>query len=199
MGYLAGVPAGLTVAELAGADGLGRAVAILSTGVYHTTADGGQSWEVVGRMPIEAGANHAVGYVKLGPDGHVWATTFRAGAANDWLYRSAEPVGGAFVVSGEASPDAVGVAELSVQPNPTSRQATARLTLSAEAVSATVTLYDALGRRVATLHAGPLTAGRNSFEFNTAALPPGVYVTVARVSSVDTVEWTTTAQFTIVR
>ena len=81
-------------------------------------------------------------------------------------------------------------------PNPSSRQATARLTLGAEAASATVTLYDALGRRVATLHAGPLAAGQHAFEVDTGSLPAGVYAAVARVTSADA-DWTTTTPFTI--
>ena len=49
-----------------------------------------------------------------------------------------------------------------------------RVTL-AEAAPATVTLYDALGRRVARLHDGPLAAGATVLDLPASALPPGVY------------------------
>ena len=42
-------------------------------------------------------------------------------------------------------------------------------------------MFDVLGRRVAVLHAGVLAAGAHAFE--TASLPPGVYVVRAQSAS----------------
>ena len=65
-------------------------------------------------------------------------------------------------------------ASLTVGPNPTRGAATAALMLAAPA-DVTVTLYDALGRRVASLHRGPLAAGPSRWALP-GGLAPGVYV-----------------------
>lgn len=78
-------------------------------------------------------------------------------------------------VAGEPSPDASGLA-LSVSPNPSTGRGTVRLNLAVPAASATASVFDALGRRVADLHDGPLGAGPHDFAFDTAALAPGVYL-----------------------
>lgn len=67
------------------------------------------------------------------------------------------------------------VLELAVSPNPT--RGTARLTLTLDRPQrATVDVFDPLGRRVAILHEGALSAGSHPFELATAALAPGMYV-----------------------
>ena len=63
----------------------------------------------------------------------------------------------------------------SVFPNPTSGRATVRYTLS-EGADVRLDAYDVLGRRVATLAAGPQAAGPHEATFDAAALPAGVYV-----------------------
>ncbi len=78
-------------------------------------------------------------------------------------------------VAGEASPDAAHL-DLSVSPNPAAALGTVHLSVAEPAASATATVYDALGRRVAVLHDGPLAAGPHDFALDTAALAPGVYV-----------------------
>jgi hypothetical protein len=64
---------------------------------------------------------------------------------------------------------------LEVRPNPFRGAATVTLTLP-EPSEVTVALFDALGRRVALLHEGPLAAGRHAFALDGGALPAGVYV-----------------------
>lgn len=60
-------------------------------------------------------------------------------------------------------------------PNPFRGQT--RLTLSVEATQRlNVAVFDALGRRVALLHDGPLAAGAYPLTFDAQALPPGLYV-----------------------
>jgi len=60
-------------------------------------------------------------------------------------------------------------------PNPTVREATLALVLTAPA-HVRAEAFDALGRRVALLHDGVLAAGAHTLTFDGADLPPGVYV-----------------------
>lgn len=64
-------------------------------------------------------------------------------------------------------------AQLTVAPNPARRAATVRL--AGVTGAATVALYDALGRRVALVHDGPV-ASEASFALDVSRLPAGVYV-----------------------
>jgi hypothetical protein len=66
-------------------------------------------------------------------------------------------------------------AALTVAPNPFTEAALLRLTLPAPG-PARVEVFDALGRRVAVLHDGPLPAGETALRLRGAALPPGVYL-----------------------
>ena len=80
-------------------------------------------------------------------------------------------------VAAEAAP-AAGLA-LSVAPNPSAGRAAVRLELDAPGEAA-VTVFDALGRRVAALHRGPLGAGDHAWAL--PALAPGLYVVRAATS-----------------
>ncbi len=86
-----------------------------------------------------------------------------------------------------------------VYPNPAADRAAVRLSLAAAAEHATATVYDALGRRVAVLHDGPLGAGAHAFAFDAAQVPPGVYVVHIRVSRSDGAAWTEVRRVTIAR
>lgn len=158
-----------------GPGGLGRAVAVLGRGLVYATSDGAQSWQAVGRLPLDliTGAQLAW-YVRLGPDGHLWVLSKRAGPSLYPMYRSAEPAEVAFPVASEAPPETA-APRLRVVPNPTSGRVSVRLTLDATS-EARISVVDALGRRVAVLHDGPLAGGEQSFAFDTSALPAGVYV-----------------------
>ncbi|HYE94807.1 MAG TPA: hypothetical protein VD962_01250 [Rubricoccaceae bacterium] len=62
-------------------------------------------------------------------------------------------------------------------PTPNPSRGAARLTLAlTEAQAVSVALYDALGRRVATLHEGPLHVGTHPLIADVSVLAPGVYV-----------------------
>ncbi|MEL7362973.1 MAG: T9SS type A sorting domain-containing protein [Bacteroidota bacterium] len=70
--------------------------------------------------------------------------------------------------------DAEAVA-LTATPNPFAPRTTLSLTLpAAQRIEAVV--YNVLGRRVAVLHEGVLTAGTHALPFEAAQLPAGVYV-----------------------
>ena len=72
-------------------------------------------------------------------------------------------------------------ATLAAYPNPSAGAARVALAL-AEAAEATVAVYDALGRRVATLHQGALDAGDHAFALPGDTLAPGVYVVTAQTA-----------------
>lgn len=61
------------------------------------------------------------------------------------------------------------------RPNPFSASTRLELTVD-EAADLTVAVFDALGRRVAVLHEGPLRAATYTLRVNAADLPPGLYL-----------------------
>ena len=79
---------------------------------------------------------------------------------------------GVAVEPGAEQPETLG---LSVAPNPFSQSTRVTLDL-AEAQHVRVALYDALGRRVATLQDGPLAAGAHTLTLDDGGLPAGVYL-----------------------
>ncbi|MEM8600144.1 MAG: PKD domain-containing protein [Bacteroidota bacterium] len=99
------------------------------------------------------------------------------------------------VASDPASPTATlpEVFALKTYPNPTRGAATVDVALP-EAADVRAEVYDLLGRRVVTLHDGPLTAGTHALELDTARLPAGVYVVRAV-----TPDATLTRRVTVVR
>ena len=74
----------------------------------------------------------------------------------------------------EAGPAGARLA-LTAAPNPSWGAATVTLTLDASQ-SASVGVFDVLGREVARLHDGPLSAGVHAFRLEAGGLPAGVYV-----------------------
>jgi len=65
--------------------------------------------------------------------------------------------------------------EVRVSPNPIVDDLNVELTLEHEA-DVRVVIFDLLGREVAVLHSGPLTAGGYGYQFDAATLPSAVYV-----------------------
>ncbi len=70
---------------------------------------------------------------------------------------------------------APGAFALAAAPNPFQSTSAVTLTLD-EAGAARVSVYDALGRRVAVLHDGALSSGPHAFRLDGGGLAPGVYV-----------------------
>ena len=67
-------------------------------------------------------------------------------------------------------------AEMAVAPNPVRTRATVSLRVRAEQ-AVTVTLYDVLGRRVRTVHDGPMAPGRDhAFQVDASGLSSGLYL-----------------------
>ncbi|MEM1054897.1 MAG: T9SS type A sorting domain-containing protein [Bacteroidota bacterium] len=81
---------------------------------------------------------------------------------------------GMLSVDAEASPDS-GSMRLAVAPNPLRESGTVSLFLEAPA-TARIALFDAMGRRVTSVHEGLLASGRHEIELDTRALPAGVYI-----------------------
>ncbi|MEM1055701.1 MAG: FlgD immunoglobulin-like domain containing protein [Bacteroidota bacterium] len=77
------------------------------------------------------------------------------------------------VVAVGSGPETVSVS-LGIAPNPSAGLVGLALTLQ-ESAEAEVAIFDALGRRVTTLHTGPLPAGTHAFAWDGDAAP-GVYV-----------------------
>ena len=176
-GYTAGV-----VAAGTGADGLGRAITVLGRGVVYATADGGQTWQTVGRMPIRlSGASHFTHLLRLGPDGHLWVSTGLTGPEREWMYRSAEPASAAFPVAGEVAPAVSPGVRISVHPNPAGGRVEVVVSL-AEAQAVRVMVLDALGREVAVVLDGE-AVGERVLGVDTGSWPAGVYVVRATVGT----------------
>ena len=88
---------------------------------------------------------------------------------------------------------------LAVWPNPAASRGTVRLSVSTAARHATAQVYDALGRRVAVLHDGPLATGAHDFGFAASALAPGIYVVQVRVTPAVGAAWTEVRRMTVAR
>ncbi len=86
-----------------------------------------------------------------------------------------------------------------VYPNPAVDRAVVRLSLASPVEQAVAVVYDALGRRVAVLHDGPLGAGATVLAFDAASLPAGVYVVQIRVARSTGAAWTAVRRVTIAR
>ena len=82
--------------------------------------------------------------------------------------------GGRPVAAEETTP-ALPALDLRIDGNPVRGIASVTLTLT-EARSASVVVFDALGREVARLHDGPLSAGTHEATLDTRRLSPGIYV-----------------------
>lgn len=74
-----------------------------------------------------------------------------------------------------------------------------RLTVASAAEHAVVSVYNALGRRVAVLHDGPLGEGAQALAFESAGLPAGLYVVHARLESAGGAVWRDVRRITVVR
>jgi hypothetical protein len=83
------------------------------------------------------------------------------------------------------------VASLAVSPNPFGDAAQIAVTLAEAQQAVTVEVLDVLGRRVALLHEGSLSAGTATLRFDASGLEAGVYVVRATAG-----DWSTTERIT---
>jgi len=160
-GGLAGVAGNGRVYAIGGENAAGQAVARVD--VYDPVAD---AWQA--GTPLPAGRKGAVA-------AEVNGTLYVFGGRTD---------GGALATTslsmalGTATGPAVPAAAFDLVldgPNPLRDRA--RLTLALDRpMTAQVAVYDALGRRVALLHDGPLGAGQHALVWEAAGLPAGAYL-----------------------
>jgi choice-of-anchor B domain-containing protein len=78
------------------------------------------------------------------------------------------------VMAVEGEGDAAG-ARVTIAPNPAGSAATLSVTLPTGITNGRLELFDALGRRVATVHSGSLAAGASHFALDASQLAPGRY------------------------
>jgi uncharacterized membrane protein len=157
------------------------------------TGPGGRRSFYHAGVPLAPGASHTVA-----PD---WATlgdgpvTVRVDLDGDGEPdETLELAGEGFPIATDPAPEGrIDALALSAYPNPTRASATAGIALP-EASDVRAEVFDVLGRRVATLHEGPLAAGFHPLPLRTAALPAGLYV--VRVS---TPERSVAQRLTVVR
>ena len=128
------------------------------------SSDGGLTWEpFVEGLPGPPFNQGPTAMTSL--EGRLYAAVLDRG-----VWRTAMPV-----VASEPAPTEGDAAALAIYPNPSAGTATVALAL-AEAADVRITVYDVLGRRVALLHDGPLTAGSHALALDGAGLPSGIYV-----------------------
>ena len=97
-----------------------------------------------------------------------------------------------------ASSGAVYENGLSAYPNPTAGRGTVRVSAAAPG-PVTVSVFDALGRRVAVLYDGMLMAGVHDLPLAAEALAPGVYVVHVRARPDSGAAWSEVQRITVAR
>ena len=114
------------------------------------------------------------------PAGGVVAVTYRVSAAPDLAISNWDQATFVFAnLLPTAAPDTPPVAAITglrAWPNPFNPSTEIVFALGADAAAARVDLYDVRGRRVETLHAGPLSAGAHRFVWQPRGLASGVYL-----------------------
>ncbi len=128
-----------------------------------------------GRTLVDIGANDVATALAFEANGRV----VLAGQTGDVEGTAVQFAVARFTTDGRPTageePAAPGAFALSAAPNPFQSTSAVTLVLD-EAGAARVSVVDALGRRVAVLHDGPLSAGPHAFRLDGGALAPGVYI-----------------------
>ena len=159
-----------------GANALGAFVA-LASGTASAVAGDAATGRIYAAYPDATGPFSANGTVVAYDADGLELGSFVAG-----VYPAYIVVDDATVVASDATPDAGTLALSAPVPNPTAGAARLTVTLAAVA-DLDAAVFDALGRRVATLAAGPLAAGEHVLTVDASALPAGVYVVRARTGA----------------
>lgn len=153
------------------------------TSLTDDTAPGAEALAVSSTAPFAVGDR-----VTIGPGSATEETRTVVGFGSlrlDAPLQFAHAAGEAVVVTGQstsAEADGARAFALATHPNPTGGAATVRLTLAASA-HVYVEVFDALGRRVARLHDGPLAAGDHLLALDATGLPAGLYLVRAQTEA----------------
>ncbi|HEX9952215.1 MAG TPA: T9SS type A sorting domain-containing protein [Rubricoccaceae bacterium] len=168
---------GTSWTEHANPSGTGALIAVRTDDVFgfgtNVTHWDGASWTVFDDLGGVPGASlHAS---ELTANGDMWAVgrTIPGDQLQTLTVRAAGLRPGA--VAGEPAAGSALESGMSIAPNPSDRLTTVTLVV-ARPSSVVVAVYDALGRRVVTLHDGALSAGSHMLPLDTSELPAGVYV-----------------------
>ncbi len=164
--------------------GARRVLAVMLGGQVWASTDAGATWTLAGIVEggyMDPGQTHS-GYVHWafrGEDDRLYVGGSRLGnSVPGWTLRTVDPV--TFAVAGEAPPTAPSSFGISARPNPAGSRASVVLRV-AEAGAARVVVVDALGREVAIVLDGAVSAGETAVPVETGTLPAGVYVVRAAV------------------
>jgi hypothetical protein len=152
----------------------------------------GTAWSVVDDLSYLSEPSFRSAASVVMPDGRLWAAgrTIDADVFNTLVVRSVDPVttirypDPTVPVAIEPPAPADAFAVRGPSPNPAVDRATLGLTLG-EPADIRVEAFDALGRRVAVLHDGPMAAGEREVLLDVARLAPGAYVVRVVATSAD--------------
>ncbi len=154
--------------------GVSRAQGGDNPGRIMRSTDEGLTWHRAdaGLAESNGGLGWRIYKLHTARDGRMYASTDRG------VWRTTQPV-----VAAEAPALPRSDLSLTVLPNPATGAVTVAVASSSAREAVTIDILDALGRRVAAVHAGPLGAGERTFALDTGAWAPGVYT--ARVTAAD--------------
>jgi hypothetical protein len=189
VGQIPGIGGGGANMTVAGDESGGALYAVDDGGTediqVYRSGDRGRTWAGTGRIPAEEILGNEVGVrleeLIVGPEGRLWLGISGQGPSQgEGVFRTVEPV---FPVSAEGGlePGKPGAELVAAYPNPSSGAVTVPVVVP-KAAEVRVTVYDVLGRAVATLHDGRLDIGVHDLTLDGAALPTGVYLVRAEVS-----------------
>jgi len=161
---------------------LGEGVSFSGYSTTATTADDAQLFDAM-TMEVDTAtvAQERAAVIGTGPYSIAAATSttvqfaYIAGANEAELIANAQAAQADVIVAAEASAPEGTYVLGSAYPNPVSARTTIGFELPV-AQDVTLTVYDVLGRQVATLVDGMRQAGPQSVEFDVSSLPSGVYV-----------------------
>jgi hypothetical protein len=166
----------------------------------------GEAWSVVDDLSYLSSPSFRSAASVVMPDGRLWAAgrTIDGDVFHTVVVRSVEPVttirypDPTVPVSVEPPSPTDLFAISGPAPNPVRNGATVQVTLR-ESANVRIEAFDALGRGVAVVHDGPLTAGIHEVIVQTAGLAPGVFVLRTIATTASGVTHTLTKRFTLAR
>ena len=148
--------------------------------VVASSTDGRMTWTNAGGVDGDGTTPHTTSLAS--PPTYIsatepigWTYTFDPGTLGFETYYAAVATTDAFGSTAIEGTPVVGAFELAVSPNPSTGRGEVSFALETER-EVTVEVFDVLGRHVATLADGPMTAGTHALAWDGTASAPGLYV-----------------------